>query len=126
MASGDLDAVTGFVEEDEQYRVEHGHLDTQLNQGCKAVDGLSKVRGLGVEIDFFDFAVGAHHGWQPPERNRERSIGLQLVAWNVGFVERIQSMKAPNPSINPRNRRGWRIVDSKQTKTCTCKVATNA
>ncbi|WP_415639783.1 hypothetical protein, partial [Pseudomonas floridensis] len=40
--------------------------------------------------DFFDFAVGAHHGWQAPERNREHSIGLQLVAWNVGFVERIR------------------------------------
>ncbi|WP_181005295.1 hypothetical protein [Pseudomonas putida] len=25
-----------------------------------------------------------------PERNRERSIGLQVVAWNVGFMERIQ------------------------------------
>ncbi|MFP3996382.1 hypothetical protein SHV74_17720, partial [Pseudomonas capeferrum] len=26
-----------------------------------------------------------------PERNRERSIGLQVVAWNVGFMERTPS-----------------------------------
>ncbi|WP_323616479.1 hypothetical protein, partial [Pseudomonas putida] len=36
-----------------------------------------------------DFAVGTHHGGLAPERNRERSIGLQVVAWNVGFMERI-------------------------------------
>ncbi|WP_212555877.1 hypothetical protein, partial [Pseudomonas lundensis] len=25
-----------------------------------------------------------------PERNRERSIGHQIPAWNVGFMERLQ------------------------------------
>ncbi|WP_205300701.1 hypothetical protein, partial [Pantoea sp. Ap-967] len=42
-----------------------------------------------VEIDFFDFGVGAHHRRQTPERNREHSIGDQVSALNVGFMERL-------------------------------------
>ncbi|MBS9763304.1 hypothetical protein, partial [Pseudomonas mosselii] len=44
-----------------------------------------------VEIDFFDFGVGAHHRRQAPERNREHSIGDQVSALNVGFMERLQT-----------------------------------
>ncbi|MFT2189250.1 hypothetical protein ACMV6F_27630, partial [Pseudomonas putida] len=38
----------------------------------------------------FDFAVGSHHGWRAPERNRERSIGHQVDAWNVGMMDPLQ------------------------------------
>ncbi|OLT98759.1 hypothetical protein BVK86_28695, partial [Pseudomonas reinekei] len=43
----------------------------------------------GVEIDFFDFCVGTHHEVLAPERNREHSIGDQVAALNVGFMERL-------------------------------------
>ncbi|WP_425589964.1 hypothetical protein, partial [Pseudomonas rossensis] len=39
---------------------------------------------------FFDFGVGTHHDGLAPERNREHSIGHQVSAWNVGFMERLQ------------------------------------
>ncbi|PYD06215.1 hypothetical protein DND90_23945 [Pseudomonas syringae pv. maculicola] len=32
-----------------------------------------------------------HHGELAPEKNREHSIKLQLLAWNVGFMRRLQS-----------------------------------
>ncbi|MFT2189193.1 hypothetical protein, partial [Pseudomonas putida] len=41
--------------------------------------------------DFFDFAVGAHHCGLAPERNRERSIGHQVEAWNVGMMDPLRS-----------------------------------
>nr|WP_263868090.1 MULTISPECIES: TonB-dependent receptor [Pseudomonas syringae group] len=44
---------------------------------------------FGVEVHFFDFGVGSHHGKLAPERNREHSIRLQLSAWNVGFMRRL-------------------------------------
>ena len=49
----------------------------------------SKVDGLGVEVHFFDFGVGSHHGRRAPERNREHSIGDQVSALNVEFMERL-------------------------------------
>ncbi|MDU8490825.1 hypothetical protein RYA07_20860, partial [Pseudomonas syringae pv. actinidiae] len=58
------------------------------------VDGLSKVHRLGVEVHFFDFGVGSHHGELAPEKNREHSIKLQLPAWNVGFMRRLQRLIA--------------------------------
>ncbi|MNG12586.1 hypothetical protein D3C84_962080 [compost metagenome] len=58
----DLHPVTRLVEEDEQHRIEHLHLNIQLDQGGQAIDGFSEIHRLGVEIDFFDFGVGAHHG----------------------------------------------------------------
>ncbi|MEO4016737.1 hypothetical protein, partial [Pseudomonas rossensis] len=42
---------------------------------------------------FFDFGVGAHHDGLAPERNREHSIGHQVSAWNVGFMERLRLIK---------------------------------
>lgn len=39
----------------------------------------SEVDWLGVEIGFFDFCVGSHHEVLAPERNREHSIGDQVV-----------------------------------------------
>ncbi|MEO4017278.1 hypothetical protein, partial [Pseudomonas rossensis] len=41
---------------------------------------------------FFDFGVGTHHDGLAPERNREHSIGHQVSAWNVGFMERLQGI----------------------------------
>ena len=85
-----FDPITRLVEEDEEHGVEHGDFDIQFYQGSKAVDGLSKVHRLGVEVDFFDFAVGAHHAGLAPEGNREHSIGHQVSALNVGFMEHLQ------------------------------------
>ncbi|WP_223114548.1 hypothetical protein, partial [Pseudomonas syringae] len=53
-------------------------------------DGFSEVDGLGVQIHFFDFCIGTHHGWRAPERNLEHSIRDQAAALNVGFMERLQ------------------------------------
>jgi hypothetical protein len=39
---------------------------------------------------FFDFCVGTHHEGLAPERNREHSIRDQMVALNVGFMERLR------------------------------------
>ncbi|WP_256959048.1 MULTISPECIES: hypothetical protein, partial [Pseudomonas] len=44
-----------------------------------------------IEVHLFDFAVGSHHGWRAPERNRERSIGHQVDAWNVGMMDPLLS-----------------------------------
>lgn len=73
----------GFV------RIEHCHLDIQFDQRGQAIDGLSKVDRFWIEVDFFDFGVGSHHGRRAPERNREHSIRDQLSALNVGFMERL-------------------------------------
>ncbi|MFW0759495.1 zinc-binding dehydrogenase, partial [Pseudomonas sp. H11T01] len=44
------------------------------------------------EIDFFDFGVGTHHEVRAPEKNREHSIGDQVAALNVGFMERLRNV----------------------------------
>jgi hypothetical protein len=70
--------VTGAIQKNKKYRVEYRHLDIQLDQGGEAVDGFSKIHGLGVEVDFFDFGVGTHHEVLTPEkRSGVRSIRLQ-------------------------------------------------
>jgi hypothetical protein len=66
------------VEEDEKHGVEHRHFDVQLDQSREAIDGFSKIHGLGVEVDFFDFDVGSHHDGLAPGKDREHSIGFQL------------------------------------------------
>ncbi|PKI19451.1 hypothetical protein CXB65_21795, partial [Pseudomonas monteilii] len=48
-----------------------------------------------VEVDFFDFAVGAHHAGLAPEGNREHSIGHQVSALNVGFMEHLHCSCSP-------------------------------
>ncbi|WP_455710275.1 hypothetical protein, partial [Pseudomonas hunanensis] len=75
---------------DEKHWVEHRHLDIKFDQRGQAIDGFSKVDRLGVEVHFFDFGVGSHHGRRAPERNREHSIGDQVSALNVGFMERLR------------------------------------
>uniref|UniRef100_UPI001A7E7C77 hypothetical protein n=1 Tax=Pseudomonas mohnii TaxID=395600 RepID=UPI001A7E7C77 len=40
--------------------------------------------------NFFDFGVGTHHEVLAPERDRERSIGLQWAALNVWVMDRLQ------------------------------------
>uniref|UniRef100_UPI00211B21AC hypothetical protein n=1 Tax=Pseudomonas TaxID=286 RepID=UPI00211B21AC len=55
-----------------------------------------------IEVHLFDFAVGSHHGWRAPERNRERSIGHQVDAWNVGMMDplRKSSLKVRTERYN--------------------------
>jgi hypothetical protein len=62
----------------------------KLVDDLEAIDGLSEVDRLGVEIGFFDFCVGTHHEVRAPERNLEHSIGNQVVTLNVGFMERLR------------------------------------
>jgi hypothetical protein len=63
----DLHSVTVAIQKYEKHRVEDGNFNIQLDQGGQAINGFSKVDGLGVEIDFFDFGVGSHHGGRAPE-----------------------------------------------------------
>lgn len=49
-----------------------------------------QIDGLGVEIDFLDFCVGTHHEVLAPKRNREHSIGDQVVTLNAGCTERLR------------------------------------
>ncbi|MFJ4054592.1 hypothetical protein ACIPZC_14225, partial [Pseudomonas sp. NPDC089743] len=65
-------------------------LISSFDQRGQAIDGFSKVDGLGVEVHYFDYGVGSHHGRRAPERNREHSIGDQVSALNVGFMERLR------------------------------------
>ena len=91
-----LHPVAWLVEEDEKHRVEHRDFDVQLDQGRQTVNGLSEVDGLGVEIHFFNFCVGAHHGWRAPERNREHSIRDHAATLNMGFMERLRLTGSPS------------------------------
>lgn len=73
-------ADTRLVEEDEHYRIEHHHLEVQPDQGSQAVDGLSEIHPLCVEIDFFDFGVGSHHrGWLQIEIGAQPLAGLRII-----------------------------------------------
>jgi hypothetical protein len=81
-----LHSVSRLVEEHEKHRVKHRDLDVQFDQSREVIDGFSEVDGLGVEIDF---CVGAHHEVLAPEKNREHSIGDQVMTLNVGFMERL-------------------------------------
>ena len=47
--------------------------------------------GGNRRVDFFDISVGSHHEGLAPENNREHSIRDQLIALNVGFMERLPS-----------------------------------
>lgn len=105
-----LHAVAGFVEEDEKHRVEYGHFYVELDQRRKAVDGFSKVDGLGVEVDFFDFSVGTHHEVLAPEKNREHSIGDQLIALKEGFMERLPSNSVRWFGVQPLVRRPEKVT----------------
>jgi hypothetical protein len=67
--------------------VEYCDFDIQLDERGQAINGFSKVDGLGVEIDFFDFGIGSHHGGLAPE-GVGSTASDQLSALNVGFMER--------------------------------------
>lgn len=62
----DLHAVARIVEENKKHWVKDRDLEIQLDQRSQAINGFSKVDGLGVEIDFFDFCIGSHHGERAP------------------------------------------------------------
>ncbi|WP_445261137.1 hypothetical protein, partial [Pseudomonas sp. RA_15y_Pfl1_P12] len=53
--------ITGAIQKNKKHGIEHCHFDIQFNQGGEAVDGFSEVDRPGVEVDFFNFGVGAHH-----------------------------------------------------------------
>jgi hypothetical protein len=78
-----LQLFAGLVEEDEKHGVKNCDLNVQLDQRSQAVDGFSEVDRFGVQIHFFDFCIGSHHGGRAPERNREHSIRDHLAALNV-------------------------------------------
>ncbi|OTJ85644.1 hypothetical protein CAZ27_09795, partial [Pseudomonas aeruginosa] len=63
-----------------------------------------------VEVDFFDFAVGAHHAGLAPEGNREHSIGHQVSALNVGFMEHLPRIRWPQRHLRRPCRRGSRSI----------------
>ena len=86
----DLHTVAWLVEEDEKHWVKDGDFDIKFDQGRETVDGLSRVDGLGVQINFFDFCVGTHHGEWATERNREHSIRNHTAVLNAGFMERLR------------------------------------
>jgi len=79
-----------LVEENEKHGIEYRDFDIQLDQCGQAINGFSKVDGLGVEIDFFDFGVGSHHGGLAPEGIGSTASGIKLIALNVGFMEHLQ------------------------------------
>lgn len=57
-----LHSITLAIQENEKHRIEHRHLDIQLDQGRETIDGFSEIDRLGVEVDSFDLGVGTHHG----------------------------------------------------------------
>src|SRR5690554_1543731 len=57
----DLYPVAGPIQKHKPYGVEHGSLDVQLDRGSQAVNGLSEVHRLGVQVDFFHFGARTHH-----------------------------------------------------------------
>lgn len=72
----DLHAVAWLVEEDEKYWIKDGDLDVQFDQCRQTVDRLSEVHGRGVQIHFFDFGIGSHHGELAPE-------GIGITAFGI-------------------------------------------
>jgi len=67
------------VEEDEQHRVEHRHLDIQLDQGGQAIDRFTEVDRLGVEVNGFDLGVGTHHGLGSRKIGSTASAGYRFI-----------------------------------------------
>jgi hypothetical protein len=43
------------IQKNKKYGVEHGDFNIQLDKRSQAIDRLSEVHGLGVEVHFFDF-----------------------------------------------------------------------
>uniref|UniRef100_UPI001A7E8AC2 hypothetical protein n=1 Tax=Pseudomonas mohnii TaxID=395600 RepID=UPI001A7E8AC2 len=52
--------------------------------------------------NFFDFGVGTHHEVLAPERDRERSIGLQWAALNVWVMDRLRQTAPGRPEAPDR------------------------
>jgi hypothetical protein len=59
--------------------VEDCDLDVQRDQGSQTVNIFSKVDRFGVDIDFFDFGVGSHHGERAPERIGSTASGIRYA-----------------------------------------------
>lgn len=58
----DLHPVAGLVEENEKHWIKDGDLYVQFDLGRQTIDRFSEVDRLGVQIHFFDFGIGSHHG----------------------------------------------------------------
>ncbi|MNL52847.1 hypothetical protein D3C87_1760520 [compost metagenome] len=71
-----LYSVAGLVEENEKHRVEYCDFNIQLDQRSQAVDGFSEVHRLGVQIHFFDFGIGSHHGELAPKGIGSTASGI--------------------------------------------------
>ncbi|KEZ72149.1 conjugal transfer protein TrbJ [Pseudomonas syringae] len=59
-------------------------------------------------LDFFDFGIGWQHGVRASEINQKHSIGDQLGALHVGFMERVPQYNSPPPTKIP----AWRPAAS--------------
>ena len=72
-------ALLSLVEENEKYRVEHVNPDIRFDQRSHAVNGFSKVDGLGVEVHFLDLSVESHHGRWASEKIGNPASGISLA-----------------------------------------------
>src|SRR5690606_33475759 len=79
-----LDLAAGAIEEHEQHRVEHFHLDVQLDQRSQSVDGFAEVDRLGIQINLLDLGVGTHHGMNSRENRSSASADLRAIGrWGL-------------------------------------------
>src|SRR5690606_22278483 len=79
-----LDLAAGAIEEHEQHRVEHLHLDVQLDQRRQAIDGFAEVDRLGIQINLLDLGVGTHHGMNSRENRSSASADLRAIGrWGL-------------------------------------------
>ena len=98
-----LDPITGLVEKNEKHRVEHRDFDIQLNQSGQAIDGFSEVHGLGVQVDFFNFGVGTHHGgWLLKEIGSTASvIRFRVGMWALWRAYKIHTVSGTVFLVTP-------------------------
>src|SRR5690606_28019315 len=97
-----LDLAAGAIEEHEQHRVEHLHLDVQLDQRRQAIDGFAEVDRLGIQINLLDLGVGTHHGMNSRENRSSASADLRAIGrWGLWSAYKALSSSlgcAPSPS----------------------------
>src|SRR5690606_5968594 len=79
-----LDLAAGASEEHEQHRVEHLHLDVQLDQRRQAIDGFAEVDRLGIQINLMVLCVGTHQGMNSRENRSSASADLRAIGrWGL-------------------------------------------
>jgi hypothetical protein len=50
------------IQKNKEHGVKHRDLDIQFDQRSQAINGLSKIYRLWVEVHFFNAGIGTHHG----------------------------------------------------------------